>query len=64
ALHGALFVDVGQAAMRWSEMKPVVGLGAGLRYRSPIGPVKLDLAWGHHVQRWRMHLTVGTEFQP
>lgn len=64
ALHLAFFVDVGQAAMRWSELKPAVGLGAGLRYRSPIGPVKLDLAWGQEVQRWRLHLTVGTEFQP
>lgn len=64
ALHGAVFLDAGQAAMRWGELKPAVGIGAGLRYRSPIGPVKLDLAWGHEVQRWRLHLTVGTEFTP
>ncbi len=64
ALHGAVFVDVGQAAMRWADLKPVVGVGAGVRYRSPIGAVKLDLAWGQDVQRWRMHLSVGTEFPP
>lgn len=64
ALHGAVFVDAGQAAMRWADLKPAVGIGAGLRYRSPIGPVKLDLAWGQDLHRWRMHLSVGTEFPP
>jgi len=62
ALHGAIFVDAGQAAMRWSDLRPAVGIGAGVRYRSPIGPVKLDLAWGQEVRRWRLHLNVGTEF--
>jgi len=64
ALHGAVFVDAGQAAMRWADLRPAIGIGAGLRYRSPIGQVKLDLAWGQDVRRWRMHLSVGTEFAP
>jgi translocation and assembly module TamA len=62
ALWGAAFIDVGRAAMRWSELDPAVGVGVGLRYRSPVGPVKLDVAWGHEVQRLRLHFTVGVEF--
>jgi translocation and assembly module TamA len=34
----------------------------GLRYRSPIGPVRLDVAWGEEVDRLRLHLTVGVTF--
>jgi translocation and assembly module TamA len=34
----------------------------GVRYRSPVGPVKLDLAYGEEVRRVRLHLTVGTSF--
>jgi translocation and assembly module TamA len=58
-LWGAAFVDVGRAAMRWSELDPALGLGVGLRYRSPVGPVKLDVAWGEEVNRLRLHFTVG-----
>lgn len=62
ALWGAVFVDVGRAALRWSELDPVWGAGAGLRYRSPVGPVKLDLAWGQGERRPRLHLSVGLAF--
>lgn len=61
-LWGALFVDAGRAARRWSELDPAVGAGAGLRYRSPVGPVKLDFAWGEEERRLRLHLTVGASF--
>ena len=61
-LWGAVFVDAGRAADRWSDLKPAVGVGVGLRYRSPIGPVKLDLAYGEEVDRFRLHLTVGATF--
>ncbi len=62
ALWGALFVDVGQAAPRWSALSPVWGPGLGLRYRSPVGPLRLDLAYGTAVQRVRLHLSVGVTF--
>ena len=61
-LWGAVFVDVGRAARTWGELEPAWGYGAGLRYRSPVGPVKLDLAWGDEVQRLRLHLSVGVAF--
>lgn len=61
-LWGAVFVDVGRAARRWNDLDPAVGFGVGLRYRSPVGPVKLDLAWAEEDSRLRLHLTVGTSF--
>jgi translocation and assembly module TamA len=62
ALWGALFVDVGQTAQRWSDLSPVWGPGLGLRYRSPVGPLRLDLAYGTAVQRVRLHVSVGVTF--
>ena len=61
-LWGAAFIDAGRAAMRWRDLEPAVGIGVGVRYRSPVGPVKLDVAWGEEVQRLRLHLTVGVNF--
>lgn len=62
ALWGAVFVDAGNAARRWRELEPAWGVGVGLRYRSPVGPVKLDLAWGEQVHALRLHLSVGLAF--
>ena len=63
-LLGALFVDAGNAADRWTELHPVVGLGAGVHYRSPVGPLRLDLAYGRNDRRFRLHLSVGVTFGP
>ncbi|RPH61303.1 MAG: outer membrane protein assembly factor, partial [Burkholderiales bacterium] len=60
--YGAAFVDVGNAADRWVDYREVWGYGAGVRWRSPIGPVSLDLAYGEAVGRWRLHLSVGYAF--
>jgi translocation and assembly module TamA len=58
----AVFADVGQAAQRWRELDPVWGAGAGLRWRSPVGPLRLDWAYGREVRRSRVHLSVGVTF--
>jgi translocation and assembly module TamA len=58
-LWGAVFVDAGDAADRFGNLQPKVGYGAGLRWRSPVGPLRLDLAYGQAVQRWRVHFSVG-----
>jgi translocation and assembly module TamA len=60
--HGAAFVDVGNAADRWVDYRAVWGYGVGVRWRSPIGPVSLDLAYGDAVSRWRVHLAAGYAF--
>lgn len=59
ALWGAAFIDAGNAADSWQNVNPVLGYGVGLRWRSPVGPLRLDLAYGQSVQKIRMHLSVG-----
>ena len=59
---GALFVDAGQAANRFSDLRPVLGSGIGLRWRSPVGPLRLDLAYGEAVRKARLHFSVGISF--
>jgi len=62
AFWWAAFVDAGDAADRWGELRPAVGYGAGLRWRSPVGPLRLDLAYGQRVRKARLHLSVGIAF--
>lgn len=62
ALWGAVFIDAGRAAQRWSDLKPAVGYGIGARYRSPIGPLRVDLAYGEEIRKLRLHLSVGVTF--
>ena len=62
ALLGAVFVDAGNAADRWGEIRPVFGYGVGVHYRSPIGPLRLDVAYGQDVRQFRLHLSVGVAF--
>jgi translocation and assembly module TamA len=59
---GAVFVDAGNAADRWTDLDPVVGYGIGLRWRSPVGPLSVDLAYGQAVRQVRFHLSVGVSF--
>jgi len=58
----AVFVDAGRAADRWADLKPAYGVGAGVRWRSPVGPLKLDYAWGHETRKPQLHLSVGIAF--
>ncbi|MFM2059469.1 MAG: hypothetical protein RLY71_3854, partial [Pseudomonadota bacterium] len=54
--------DAGNAAPDWGHLKPALGYGVGLRWRSPVGPLRIDLAYGQDVQRVRLHFTVGITF--
>lgn len=58
-LLGAVFADAGQAAPNWKDFKPTTSLGLGLRYRSPLGTLRLDYARATALQRWRLHFSVG-----
>jgi translocation and assembly module TamA len=58
----AIFRDAGDAADSWNELKLKQGTGIGARWRSPIGMVKLDLAYGHSVNQVRLHFSVGYGF--
>jgi translocation and assembly module TamA len=58
----AAFVDAGNAADHWNDLRPVYGYGVGVRWRSPVGPLRLDLAYGEAIRKMRMHLSVGIAF--
>lgn len=58
----ALFIDAGDAADHWSVLKPAVGIGAGARWRSPAGPLALDLARGLDIERWQFHFSLMVAF--
>lgn len=59
---GAFFVDAGQSADRWRELRPVAAWGLGARWRSPLGLLKLDLAWPQTTHRPRLHLNMGVKW--
>ncbi len=57
-----LFVDAGAVADKPNDLRARVGLGAGIRYNSPVGPLQADLAYGVTPKTLRLHLTVGFTF--
>ena len=63
-LRLATFADAGNAFDQLDAVDPEVGVGVGVRWGSPVGPLRLDLAWG--VSRddipFRLHLSVGPPF--
>ena len=62
SLWGAAFIDAGNAADSFSALKPAVGLGVGVRWRSPVGPLRLDWAYGRETRKGRFHFSVGIAF--
>jgi translocation and assembly module TamA len=56
------FLDVGDVTDRYGTLRPAIGYGTGVRWRSPVGPLKLDLAYGEKVKSFRFHLSVGIAF--
>lgn len=58
----AAFVDAGDAADSFSELHYRVGYGLGARWKSPVGPLNLDLAYGRETEALRLHFSVGFSF--
>lgn len=58
----AVFVDAGNAADSFRDLKPVYGYGAGARWRSPVGSIALDLARAQETGKVRIHLSLGFTF--
>ncbi|NMM25839.1 MAG: outer membrane protein assembly factor [Glaciimonas sp.] len=58
----AVFVDAGNAADTVAALKPKVGYGVGGRWRSPVGPINLDIAYGQADKKVRMHFSLGVTF--
>jgi translocation and assembly module TamA len=57
-----VFVDAGDAWDDTTLFQAKVGYGAGARLRTPIGPIRIDLAYGQEVSSWRLHFSVGFTF--
>jgi translocation and assembly module TamA len=62
SLWGAVFIDAGRAGYDFATLNPALGYGVGVRWRSPVGPLRLDLAWGEEVHALRLHFSVGIAF--
>lgn len=62
SVWGALFIDAGRAVADWHDFSPAWGYGAGIRWRSPIGPLRIDLAWADALKKLRLHFSVGIAF--
>ncbi|MDB5937119.1 MAG: hypothetical protein JWQ01_4463 [Massilia sp.] len=58
----AVFYDAGNAADTFRELHPKSGYGVGARWRSPVGPINVDLAYGHAVKKARLHFSLGFTF--
>lgn len=60
----AVFVDSGNAYDRLSEFSPATGVGAGVRWYSPLGPIRFDLAFPldeDAPDEYRIHITLGPD---
>ena len=58
----AVFYDAGNAADTVRELHPKSGYGVGARWRSPVGPINVDVAYGHAVHKVRLHFSLGFTF--
>ena len=60
--ESTVFADAGAVADRVGDLSPQVGVGAGVRWRSPVGPLQADLAYGLKAKALRLHLRLGFTF--
>ncbi len=60
--ESTVFMDAGAVADKAKDLRPSVGIGAGARWRSPIGPLQMDVAYGVKTKRLRLHVAVGFSF--
>lgn len=58
----AVFYDAGNAGDSFSALHPKSGYGVGARWKSPVGPINVDVAYGHAVQKYRLHFSLGFTF--
>lgn len=56
------FVDAGAVSNQTSDLRAKVGVGVGARWKSPVGPLQIDLAYGVDIQRFRLHMNLGFTF--
>lgn len=59
----AVFVDGGNAYDPDYDAEPAYGAGVGVRWHSPVGPIRFDVARGEFMDEsdWRLHVVLGPE---
>lgn len=60
--ESTVFVDAGAVANKPSDLTAQVGVGVGARWKSPVGPLQIDLAYGIDAERFRLHMNLGFTF--
>ena len=62
--ESTLFFDAGNVTESATDLSRnmAVGIGTGARWKSPIGPLQIDLAYGVKTQQVRLHVSVGFVF--
>ncbi len=55
---GAVFTDTGGVSDVMRTLRLSTGYGSGVRWRSPVGPLALDLAWGQASQTLQLHFSL------
>ncbi|MBR7781306.1 autotransporter assembly complex protein TamA [Undibacterium luofuense] len=58
----AAFADVGDATSVWRKLSLKKSVGTGLRYRTPAGPVALDLGYALKTKRARIDFSIAIAF--
>lgn len=58
----AAFIDAGNAGDDRHALDPAVGYGAGARWKSPAGPLAVDLAYGQRERQLRLHFSLAIAF--
>jgi translocation and assembly module TamA len=60
----AAFVDSGNAYDKIKDFDPATGVGAGIRWFSPLGPIRIDIAVPLEKDApddYRLHITLGPD---
>jgi translocation and assembly module TamA len=57
-----LFVDAGAVADKPADLRARVGVGTGVRWRSPVGPIEAAIAYGLKPRKFRLHFSAGFVF--
>ena len=72
-ISAAVFVDAGMVWADWAAMKdqlPLPTVGGGIRYKSPVGPVRVDFGyrlvndalWDEYERNWNIHFSLSEAF--
>ena len=58
----ATFIDAGDAVDQLKNINLAVGVGLGARWRSPAGPIGIDLAYGERNREVHLHFSLAIPF--